>query len=118
MYVGDRQVWGAPIAMDVGTVRWLVLRGGAVPGRDVLYPNRPHPFNPVTILSYDLPRASHVTLTIYTVTGQRVTTLVSGPQKAGHYEVVWDGSEFGNGVYFYRLKAGTFAETKRMVLMK
>ena len=88
------------------------------PERFSLLQNRPNPFNPITTIGYNLPEASDVRLTIYTVTGQRVAILVSGYQEAGYYEVVWDGSRFANGIYFYRLEAGAFVETRRMVLMK
>jgi len=104
--------------MEVDTVQWLTLQARGVPDRYALYPNRPNPFNPVTTLGYDLPEASDVTLTIYTVTGQQVATLVSGPQEAGHYEVVWDASACANGIYLYRLEAGGFKETRRMALIK
>ena len=103
-----------------------ILEGGEVlakramvrPHCFVLFQNYPNPFNPVTTVAYNLPEASDVRLTIYTVTGQCVATLVSGHQEAGHYELVWDGSGLANGIYFYRLEAGEFAETRRMVLME
>jgi len=83
-----------------------------------LVQNCPNPFNPGTTIAYRLPEASEVRLTIYTITGQEVTTLVSDHQEAGHYEVTWNGNEFASGVYFYRLKAGEFVETRRMVLLR
>ena len=90
----------------------------ALPAEFALSQNVPNPFNPATTIAYDLPKASDVTLTIFTVTGQQVAALVSGPQKAGHYEVRWDGSGCGDGVYLYRLEAGDFVETRRMLLLK
>ena len=90
----------------------------AVPERFSLLQNRPNPFNPVTTIGYTLPEAGDVRLTIYTVTGQRVGILVSAHQAAGRYEVVWDGNRFANGVYFYRLEAGAFVQTQRMLLLK
>jgi len=83
-----------------------------------LHQNHPNPFNPLTTIRYDLPEATHVTLDIYAITGQHVVTLVSGAQEAGYYEATWDGGVFGNGTYFYRLEAGEFEETKRMLLLK
>ena len=70
------------------------------------------------MIPYDLPKASDVTLTIYSVTGQQVATVVSGHQEAGHSEVMWDGSSFATGVYLYRLEAGDFVKTRRMLLLK
>ena len=89
-----------------------------IPERYALFQNQPNPFNPLTTIGYALPEAGDVRLTIYTVTGQRVAILVSGYQAAGRYEVVWDGSLFADGVYFYRLEAGAFVETRRMLLLK
>lgn len=89
-----------------------------LPTSPQLEQNCPNPFNPQTTIAYDLPEASDVTLTIYTITGQHMTTLVSAHREPGHYEVVWDDSGFANGVYLYRLEAGNFVETRRMVLLK
>jgi hypothetical protein len=89
------------------------------PAKFALGRNVPNPFNPATTITYDLPEASNVRLTIYNLSGQQVATLVSfAYQAAGHYEVTWDGSDFATGVYFYRLEAGNFADTQRMVLLK
>ena len=57
-------------------------------------------------------------LTIYTVTGQKVATLLSAHQKAGHYTVVWDGSGFASGIYLSRLEAGSFTETRKALLVR
>ena len=80
--------------------------------------NYPNPFNPITTVAYDLPKASDVTLTLYTTTGQEVKVLVDGHQPAGHNTVPFDGSSLATGVYLYRLEAEGFAETKRMVLLR
>jgi hypothetical protein len=85
--------------------------------------NYPNPFNPCTDISYSLPSGCHVTLDIYNLLGQKVRTLVNQSQEAGHYTVTWDGRDADNrtaasGVYFYRIKAGDFIESKKMVLMK
>jgi Spy/CpxP family protein refolding chaperone len=86
--------------------------------KTVVSQNTPNPFNPVTTIAYDLSEPSDVTLRVYAVTGQEVATLVSSHQPSGHYEVAWDGSGFANGVYMYRLEAGPFSETRRMLLLK
>jgi hypothetical protein len=83
-----------------------------------LHQNYPNPFNPATELSFSLPTATHVTLEIYNVKGQKVTTLVNGSRSAGVHTVTWDGSSFASGVYFYRLKTPEFVKTKKMMLMK
>ena len=88
-----------------------------------LLQNYPNPFNPETEISYSLPEHSQVRLAIYNLMGQKVRILVDEYQAAGHKTVHWDGTdEDGNkvasGIYFYRIKAGKYAETKKMILMK
>ena len=89
-----------------------------------LYDNYPNPFNPQTILRYDIPKSGHVELKIFNIQGQLVRTIVNETKPAGSYQTSWDGkNENGilqaSGVYFYRLKAGgRFVETKRMVLLR
>ena len=80
--------------------------------------NRPNPFNSGTEICYDLPAECNVSVTIYSIMGQHVATLVSKRQKAGHYRVLWDGSGMGTGIYVCRLEACPWAATKRMVLLK
>ncbi len=88
-----------------------------------LYQNFPNPFNPTTEISFSIPEQSDVVLTIYDITGRVVNTLVNEWKVAGRHSVTWDGSnKFGNrvgsGVYFYRLQAAGFVQTKRMVVLK
>lgn len=86
--------------------------------------NTPNPFNPMTVIQYELPAAGDlVRLEIYNIGGQRIRTLVHEVQSAGYQEVVWDGrndagDQVASGVYFYRLQAGDFLETKKMMLVK
>ncbi len=80
--------------------------------------NYPNPFNPTTIINYQLPMTNDVTLKVYDVLGREVATLVNEQKSPGTYTVNFDGSRFASGVYFYRLRAGSFVSTKRMVLLK
>lgn len=80
--------------------------------------NYPNPFNPTTRIVYQIPKASEVKLKVYDMLGREVETLVSGVQQAGRYEVIFNASRLASGVYFYRLKAGSFIETKKMLLVK
>jgi hypothetical protein len=88
------------------------------PGTVVLSANHPNPFNPVTNISYELAAPQQVELVVFTVSGEKVATLVSGTQSAGIYTQQFDGSNLPSGIYFYRLTAGEFSQTNRMLLVK
>ena len=83
-----------------------------------LFQNYPNPFNPVTTISYQIPERGFVTLKVYDILGNEVATLVNEEKPAGIYQVELDGLNLSSGIYFYRLRAGKFVESKKMVLMK
>ncbi len=89
-----------------------------MPGEFRLDQNYPNPFNPSTTIRYGLPHKTAVQLTVYNTLGQSVSTLVNGEQEAGYHEVKFEGSGLSSGVYFYRLRAGDFVETKRLLLLR
>jgi hypothetical protein len=96
---------------------------GSLPKEFALSQNYPNPFNPSTTVGLALPKASHVRLVVYNTLGQKVATLVDGYMDAGHHTVVWEGRNDGgqqvaSGVYFYRLDAGEFHQTRKMMLLK
>ena len=80
--------------------------------------NYPNPFNPSTTIRYGLPQRSQVTLTVFNTLGQQVALPQNGEQEAGYHEVKFEGSGLSSGVYFYRLRAGDFVETKRLLLLR
>jgi hypothetical protein len=80
--------------------------------------NYPNPFNPTTTIKYSIPEMSKVSLTLFNLLGEEVATLVNEEKVAGYYTVEFNASSLSSGVYFYRLQAGSFTETKKMVLMK
>ena len=85
--------------------------------------NYPNPFNPTTTINYTIPvvetrHALSLQLIIYDILGRKVTTLVNKKQTPGKYSVQFDGSKFGSGIYFYRLQAGKYSQTRKMILMK
>ena len=94
-----------------------------IPEQYSLSQNYPNPFNPITNINYSVPRSGSVTLAIYNIMGQRVTTLVSGNMKYGYHSVVWNGldqsgRQVSSGVYFSELSARGFRQTKKMLLLK
>ncbi|MBL0176478.1 MAG: T9SS type A sorting domain-containing protein [Ignavibacteria bacterium] len=80
--------------------------------------NYPNPFNPSTTITYSVPNAGNVTLTVFNALGQKLATLVSGPAEAGNYKVVFDASGFQSGVYMYELRGNGFTQVRTMTLVK
>ncbi len=89
-----------------------------LPTKFALLNNYPNPFNPRTVISWQLPVGSHVNLSIYNILGEKVANLVSERQAAGHHQVEWDASRFSSGVYYYVIKSGEFQAFKKMVLLR
>lgn len=83
-----------------------------------LYQNYPNPFNPATTIKYSIPTESFVNLKVYNLIGQEVAELVNEQQQIGNYQVSFDANNLPSGIYFYSIKAGNFAETKKMLLVK
>jgi hypothetical protein len=80
--------------------------------------NFPNPFNPVTTIEFSLPALSEITLKIYNAAGQKIQTLANKKLAAGTYRAHWNAQAFPSGTYFYRLQAGSFVQTKKLVLLK
>ncbi len=95
-----------------------IISRDEIPEDFTLKQNYPNPFNPATTIEFALPRASYVTLDIHNILGEKVETLVSRPMSAGGYSVIWDASSVPSGIYFYKITAGQFSETKKMTLVK
>jgi hypothetical protein len=89
----------------------------SIPTKYGLFQNHPNPFNPATTIRYELPRAAYVSLKIFNVLGQKVAVLVDRHEEAGQHRVVWNGNA-PSGIYFYRLQADKYVETKKMILVK
>jgi hypothetical protein len=84
----------------------------------LLEQNYPNPFNPSTTIKYEIPEISLVSIKVYDVLGSEVVTLIDEEQTVGSYEVKFNATELPSGIYFYQLRAGSFVETKKMILMK
>jgi hypothetical protein len=86
--------------------------------RNSLGQNYPNPFHSSTTIPYFLPKPQNVTLTVSTMTGRIIVSLVQEQQSSGMHQVTWDASTIPGGIYFYRLQSGEFTETKKMILLK
>ncbi len=106
------------------TPKTSAIKGlNAVPKTFAVEQNYPNPFNPVTTIRYQLPKTAQVTLTIYSLNGAKVRTLIHAQQGPGYYSVIWDarnqtGRKIASGIYIYRFKAGNFVRVKKMILLK
>lgn len=89
-----------------------------VPKKYNLCQNYPNPFNPSTNIKFDIPKDENVNITLFDLLGREVFTLVNEFKKAGEYSIVFDGSKLSSGTYFYRIEAGDFTDTKKMILIK
>lgn len=96
----------------------LRVSGRELPSTFALKQNFPNPFNPSTNIHYELPREEFVTLTVFDLLGRKVATLVNERQPGGYHSVAFDAGKVSSGLYFYRLTAGTFADIKKMMLIR
>jgi hypothetical protein len=90
----------------------------AIPAKFSLEQNYPNPFNPSTTIKFSLPKAGYSTLKVFDVLGREVAMLVSENLSAGAYQKEWNASNVASGMYFYRLKAGDFVQTKKLLLVR
>lgn len=106
--------WTKGVATDIEEP----VESTILPEQFILYQNYPNPFNPSTDISFELPRKNHVTIEIYNITGQKVTTLLNKEMIPGVYTVSFNGSEYASGLYFYKLSVGEYESTRKMILLK
>ncbi|MBU2501528.1 T9SS type A sorting domain-containing protein [bacterium] len=92
--------------------------GRRLPTEFGLAQNSPNPFNPMTVIRFNLPRDTQVALRVYNVRGQVVETLVNRTLGAGEHRVTWDAKDSPSGVYFYRIETPGFSETRKMIMLK
>jgi len=112
-------IWRRPLSELVG----IQLLSNEIPEKFSLSQNYPNPFNPTTKIRFDIPplegdRGRIVRITIYDMLGTEITTLVNEKIKPGTYEVKWEGTDYSSGVYYYKLFAGDYSETKKMILLR
>ncbi|UCC45313.1 MAG: T9SS type A sorting domain-containing protein, partial [Candidatus Zixiibacteriota bacterium] len=100
------------------TPRVVSAANSNLPKQYSLAQNYPNPFNPTTEVRFSLPQAADVRLQVFNVAGRLVATLVDGKLSAGHHTATWHASEAASGVYFYRLQAGDYVASRKMMLLK
>lgn len=111
---------GKPIIIDSGNSNVLVdvEQNQHIPVDFVLFQNFPNPFNPSTTIKYELPERSFVELTLYDLLGREIKTLLNEEKEAGYHELQFNAENLSSGVYLYRIQAGNFTQTKKMVVLK
>jgi hypothetical protein len=118
----DIGAYGGPGAMmlpDISGIVGVQEEGTAIsPSSVLLHQNYPNPFNPTTKISYEVPELSFVSLKVFDVLGNEVAALVENEKPLGSYEVEFDAAELTSGIYLYKLIAGNYIETKKMILLK
>ena len=101
-----------------GGITYIAIGDPIIPHNFMLGQNYPNPFNPKSKIKFHIAKLGEVKLVIFDVLGRKITTLLNERLSPGIYETAWDGSNFASGIYFYRLTANGFSETKKMVLTK
>jgi hypothetical protein len=114
-------VWKLPLSKN--NLALLAIENNSSPKEYKLHQNYPNPFNPSTKIKFDIPesvkgQASNTKLVVYDIVGKVITTLIDVQLQPGSYEKEWDGSNYTSGIYFYKLTAGNYTETKKMLMIK
>jgi hypothetical protein len=115
------QIWDSdsfPFQIIIDSTSIKNNQNTTIPKEFALFDNYPNPFNPTTKLSFDLPIASHVILTVYDILGRQVATLINGWQPSGTHQVTFNGSHLSSGIYFYELTANNYHAVRKAILLK
>jgi hypothetical protein len=115
LFVAAGGVYRRPLSEMITGVN---ISPNEIPGEFKLEQNYPNPFNPSTTIRYALPRRAHVTLAVFNVLGQQVANLVDAVEEAGYHDIRFDSSGLASGVYFYRMSAGGYVASKRLILVR
>jgi hypothetical protein len=111
----DAGVWRRPLSEMITSVP---ISAATLPTAFTLQQNYPNPFNPSTTIKFELPKISVVRLSVFDMLGREVSVLVNERKEAGYHEVKFDGSGLSSGVYFYRIQAGSYVETRKLLLLR
>jgi hypothetical protein len=109
---------GTILRSSEGGVTFIKGANLNLPNELTLYQNYPNPFNPSTVIQFALPEASDVIIELFNLLGQKVDTIVGGNFVAGVHKIRYDASHLAGGVYFYKIRAGKFTETHKMLLIR
>ena len=110
--------WSDTASFYVSSTVGVENSKNTIPQQYYLSQNYPNPFNPSTVINHEIPKSSLVTLKVYDALGREVATLVNEEKPVGRYNVTFDASKYSSGIYFYRITAGNFIQTKKMILLK
>lgn len=113
---GSHGIW--KISLKELTTAVQTESGKEIPSRFSLEQNYPNPFNPSTTIRFTIPEASFVQLSVYNSIGQKVADLLSRELNSGKYSAQWNADAFPSGVYYCRIQAGTFSQTRKLLLLK
>ena len=113
---GTLEAWG--LALSYQTTTGNTSNDNVQPTTYKLENNYPNPFNPTTTIKYQIPELSFISLKVFDVLGNEILTLVETEKPVGTYEVEFDATNLSSGIYFYRIQAGSFVETKKMILLR
>ncbi|HMS32460.1 MAG TPA: T9SS type A sorting domain-containing protein [Ignavibacteria bacterium] len=128
-YISTNVIGGDPSVLKLSDTNYLMIYTGPPYTTSVtsgsenisdfhLYQNFPNPFNPVTNLEFEIPKLEFVSLKVYDILGNEIASLVNNMKEPGNYRIEFDGRNYSSSIYYYKLTAGSFSETKRMVLLK
>jgi len=112
------------IEEDVASARLVNTQSTTPNGKEqapidfFLFQNRPNPFNHTTIIEYSIAEGCEVTITIHSLNGQQIDTINQGTREPGSYSLIWDASRFASGVYLYKIQAGKYRATKKMLYLR
>ena len=127
---GDNDIWFNVDIYSEGNFYWsdslafhiyvtaISDEKNSLPDKYALNQNYPNPFNPTTTINYQIPELSIVTIKVYDVLGNEILTLVNEEKPAAYYEIEFNALSLASGIYFYKLQAGYFVETKKMILLR
>jgi parallel beta-helix repeat protein len=110
----DMGAYGGGDSLTVGIDEYDI----PIPQIFSLSQNYPNPFNSATVIRYALPEPAHVKIEIFDILGRKVETLIDENQQAGYHQIIWNAAEKSSGIYLYKIEAGSFTETKKMLLLK